>query len=41
MDIQQDPNNYMQKMNKITQPFPEILVICYYGEVWACWTIPN
>ena len=27
MDIQQDANNYMQKINKIAQPFLEILVI--------------
>ena len=24
INIQQDANNYMQKINKITQPFPEI-----------------
>ena len=30
IDIQQDANNYIQKINKITQPFPEILVICFF-----------
>ena len=35
MDIQQDANNYMQKIKKITQPFPEILVIYYFRELWA------
>ena len=41
MDSEQDANNYMQKINKITQPFLEILVIYYFGELWACRTIPN
>ena len=41
MDIQQDANNYMQKINKITQPSPEVLVICYLSELWACWNKPN
>ena len=26
----------MQQINKITQPFPEILAFCYFGECWAC-----
>ena len=38
MDIEQDVNNYMQK---ITQSFPEILAIRYFREFWAYWTIPN
>ena len=41
MDIQQDANNYMQKINKITQPSPDILVMCYFRELWACWNKPN
>ena len=28
--------NYMQQINKIAPPFPEIFVICYFGEHWAC-----
>ena len=28
--------NYKQQINKITSPFPEILVVCYFGEHWAC-----
>ena len=28
--------NYMQQINKIAQPFPEIFAICYFGEQWAC-----
>ena len=39
MDIQQDANNYMQKINKITQLSPDILVMCYFRELWACWNI--
>ena len=30
-----------KKSTKITQPFPEILVISYFRELWACRTIPN
>ena len=41
MDIQQNAKNFMQKINKISQPFPEILVICYFREFWSCQTIPN
>ena len=26
----------MQQINKITQPFPEILLLCYFGEPWTC-----
>ena len=26
----------MQQINKIAQPFPEILAICYFGELLAC-----
>ena len=29
----------MQKINKITQPFPEILAICYFMELCVCHTI--
>ena len=25
----------MQQMNIITQPFPEILLLCYFGEPWT------
>ena len=31
MDIQQDANNYMQNINKITQLFPEIMI--YFREM--------
>ena len=41
MDVQQDAINYIQKINKITQPSPEILAIYYFRELWAGWTIPN
>ena len=41
MDIEQDANNYMQKFNKIMQPSPEILVICYFKELLTCWTLPT
>ena len=26
----------MQQINKITQAFPEILLLCYFGEPWTC-----
>ena len=26
----------MQQIDKITQPFPEILLLCYFGEPWTC-----
>ena len=26
--------SYMQEINKITQPFPEILLLYYFGEPW-------
>ena len=35
MYIQQNANIYMQAINKITQPSPEILVI-YFRELSAC-----
>ena len=35
MDMYQDANNYMQKANKITQTFPEILAICCFRELWG------
>ena len=30
----------MQKINKITQPVPQILAVCYFGECWACQGMP-
>ena len=33
MAIQQDANNYMQKINKISQTFPEILVMLFQRNV--------
>ena len=41
MDIEQDAKNYMQKINKITKPFPEILTIYYFRELRTCRTIPK
>ena len=32
---------YMQQMNIITQPFPEILLLCYFGEPWTCPGMPD
>ena len=34
-------SNYMQQIHKIPQPFPEIFVICYFGERWACLGMPD
>ena len=31
----------MQQINKINQPFPEILAPCYFGEHWACPGMPD
>ena len=31
----------MQHINKITQPFPEILALCYFGEGSACPGMPE
>ena len=31
----------MQKVNKITQPFLETLMLCYFGECWACPGMPE
>ena len=31
----------MQQINKITQHFPEILVLCYFGKPWACPGMPD
>ena len=31
----------MQQINKIAQPFPEILAICYFGKHWACLDMPD
>ena len=33
--------NYMQQIIKITQPFPDILAHCYFGEHWACLHMPG
>ena len=33
--------NYMQQKNKTTQPFPEILLLCYFGEPWTCPGMPD
>ena len=33
--------NYSQQMYKITQPFPEILLLCYFGEPWTCPGMPD
>ena len=33
--------NYMQQINKITQPFLEILVLYCFGECWACLGMPD
>ena len=40
MDMQQDANNYIQKISNITQPFTEISII-YFRELWAYRTIPK
>ena len=29
----------MQEINKIMLTFPEILAICSFKKIWACWTI--
>ena len=31
----------MQKINKTTQTFPEILLLCYFGEPWTCSGMPD
>ena len=31
----------MQQINKTTQPFQEILLVCYFGEPWTCPGMPN
>ena len=31
----------MQQINKIPQPFPEIFLLCYFGEPWTCPDMPN
>ena len=30
-----------EQINKITQPFPEIWALCYFGERWACPGMPD
>ena len=32
--------NYIQQINKKTQPFPEMLLI-YFGEPWTCPGMPD
>ena len=31
----------MEQINKTTQPFPEILLLCYFGESWTCPGMPD
>ena len=31
----------MQQIIKITQHFPEILLLCYFGEPWTCPGMPD
>ena len=31
----------MQQINKITQPFPQILLLSYFGEHWTCPGMPD
>ena len=31
----------MLQINKITQPVPEILLLCYLGEPWTCPDMPD
>ena len=31
----------MQQIKKITQPFPEILLLCYFQEPWTCSGMPD
>ena len=31
----------MQQINKITQPFRKILLLCYFGEPWTCPGMPD
>ena len=31
----------MQQINKITRPFPEILLPCYFGKPWTCPGMPD
>ena len=33
--------NYMQQINKITQPFPKILSLSHFGERWAYPGMPD
>ena len=33
--------NYMQQINKITQSFPEISGLCYFGKRWAFLDMPD
>ena len=40
VDIQHDTNNYIQQINKITQPCPEILALSYFRACWACPGMP-
>ena len=31
----------MQQIKKITQPFSQILLLCYFGELWTCPDMPD
>ena len=31
----------MQQIDKITQPSPELLLLCYFGEPWTCSDVPD
>ena len=31
----------MQQINIITQPLPQILLLCYFGEPWTCPDMPD
>ena len=31
----------MQLINKTTQPFPDILLLCYFGEACTCSGMPD
>ena len=33
--------NYMLQITKITQPYPEILLLCYFGEPWTSPGMPD
>ena len=39
--MQQIKNMQLHVINKITQPFPEISGLCYFGKRWAFLDIPD